>query len=107
MRFTNSWLRTALAGIFSLGIIACHSTHKEKADDRNGTATFPAKPPPTQTGSNLPRHAYVSEEVKREDEAREREKKQKKAKRQPKEKKKPGEKSKSVDEDYVPRGGFR
>jgi hypothetical protein len=88
IQLTNTWLRASVVGLFLLGAIACKSTHKEKS------AAKKAKHPTTvvvkQTGSNLTQKFEISDD---EDDAE-------KAKRK-REKKKP------VDQDYLPRGGFR
>jgi hypothetical protein len=104
MRFRNSRWPAALLALLSLGVASCHSTHKDSEGSANKKAALTTEPARLQTGSNLPRHAYISEETKREDERRDAEKK---AKRKAGGKAKKSEKSKSVDEDYVPRGGFR
>ncbi|MDQ6913725.1 MAG: hypothetical protein M3128_12715 [Verrucomicrobiota bacterium] len=106
MRLTNKWLGAACASLFFLGAVGCRTTHKDGARAEKKKAVLPMAVGPTQTGSYLPRHAYVADETKLEDERREQAKKEKKAKSKSREKA-TSEKRKPVDEDYVPRGGFR
>ncbi len=107
MRVTNKWLGAACASLFFLGAVGCRTTHKDGARAEKKKAVLPTAVGPTQTGSSLPRHAYVTEETKLADERREQAKKEKKAKSKSVEKIKKSEKRKPVDQDYVPRGGFR
>ncbi len=107
MWIKNNWLGAACAGVFLLGAVGCRTTHTHGRKAEKKTVVLPTTVPPTQTGSYLPRHAYVAEETKLEDERRERAKKERKAKSKSVKKAKKSEKAKPVDEDYVPRGGFR
>ena len=91
--------------LFLLGAVGCSTTHTTGMKTERKT-TSPTTVAPTQTGSYLPRRAYVAEETKLEDERREQAKKKKKARARA-EKVKKSDKREAVDEDYVPRGGFR
>lgn len=106
MRLKNNWLGATCAGFFLLSAAGCRSTHTTSTKTEKKRVVLPTTVAPTQTGSYLPRHAYVADETKLEDERREQAKKEKKAKSKS-EKPKKSEKDKPVDEDYVPRAGFR
>jgi len=87
MRFTNNWVGATVASLFLLGAIGCSSAHKEKKPQKS--AARPTKLIIRQTGSNLTREVTLSDDEDSEAKAAKRKKKE------------------SVDQDYVPRGGFR